>query len=166
MSAAGLIVSGARERSRATLQARIRRAASGFAALGIGPRDCVALLLRNDFPFLEASLAAAMLGGYAVPINWHWKPEEVGYLLRDCEARVVVAHDDLLPLLAEAPPGVTVLQVATPPELAAAYGIAPAAASSGGVATCSTVTPGGASASSGSRSSCATTTRASQSRNR
>jgi long-chain acyl-CoA synthetase len=127
----GLIVSGGRTLTRAALQARVRRAASGFTALGTGPGDCVALLLRNDFPFLEASLAAGMLGGYAVPINWHWKPEEVGYLLRDCEARVVVAHDDLLPLLAEAPPGVTVLQVATPPELAAAYGIAPAAETGG-----------------------------------
>ena len=125
MSEAGLIISGARRLTRAALQARVRRAASGFAALGIRPGDCVALLLRNDFPFLEASLAASMLGGYAVPINWHWKPEEVGYLLRDCEARVVVAHDDLLPLLAEAPPGITALHVTTPPELAAAYGIAP-----------------------------------------
>ena len=128
MSEAGLIISGARRLTRAALQARVRRAASGFAALGIGPGDCVALLLRNDFPFLEASLAAGMLGGYAVPINWHWKPEEVGYLLRDCEARVVVAHDDLLPLLAEAPPDIKALHVTTPPELAAAYGIGPVAA--------------------------------------
>ncbi|HEY0418126.1 MAG TPA: AMP-binding protein, partial [Acetobacteraceae bacterium] len=128
MSDDGLIVSGGRTLTRAALQARVRRAASGFAALGIGPGDCVALLLRNDFPFIEASLAAGMLGGYAVPINWHWKPEEVGYLLRDCEARVVVAHDDLLPLLTEAPPDIKALHVTTPPELAAAYGIAPVAA--------------------------------------
>ncbi|WP_338148300.1 acyl-CoA synthetase [Neoroseomonas eburnea] len=125
MSTDAIIVSGDRAIARGDLMARVRRAASGFAALGVGPGDCVALLLRNDFPFLEASLAATTLGGYAVPINWHWKPEEVAYLLRDCEARVVVVHHDLLPLLAEAPEGLTVLVVPTPPEAAAAYGIAP-----------------------------------------
>jgi long-chain acyl-CoA synthetase len=118
-----LIISGARQVTRGALEERVRRAASGFAALGIGPGDCVALLLRNDIAFLEASLAAGMLGSYAVPINWHWKPEEVAYLLNDCEARVVVAHADLLPLLDEAPPGLPVLPVRTPPEVAAAYGI-------------------------------------------
>ncbi|HYF07018.1 MAG TPA: acyl-CoA synthetase [Acetobacteraceae bacterium] len=121
-----LFISGERRITRGAMMERVRRAASGFAALGVGPGDCVALLLRNDFSFLEASLAATMLGGYAVPINWHWKPEEVGYLLRDCDARVVVAHDDLLPLLSGAPAGVTVLAVATPPECTAAYGIPPA----------------------------------------
>jgi len=90
-------------RPRETLLARARQAATGFQALGLGPGDSVALLLRNDFPFLEASLAAIILGGYAVPVNWHWKPEEVAYLLGDCDARVVVAHEGLLPLLAEAP---------------------------------------------------------------
>ncbi|MBY0329526.1 MAG: AMP-binding protein [Acetobacteraceae bacterium] len=117
------ILSGARSITRAALGARIRRAASGYAALGVGPGDCVALLLRNDPAFLEASHAATLLGAYAVPVNWHWKPEEVAYLLADCDAKVVVAHADLLELLAEAPAGIAVLTVPTPPENAAAYGI-------------------------------------------
>ncbi|MEO3474242.1 acyl-CoA synthetase [Roseomonas sp. CAU 1739] len=124
MTASAVIVSGDRQVTRDALMVRVRRAASGFAAIGIGPGDCVALLLRNDFSFLEASLAATTLGGYAVPINWHWKPEEVAYLLGDCEARIVVAHRDLLPLLSDAPPGLTILVVPTPSEAVAAYGIA------------------------------------------
>ena len=72
------------------------RAASGFAALGLKPGDCAALLLRNDFAFLEASLAAVRLGAYAVPINWHFKADEVAYILADCGAKVLVAHADLL----------------------------------------------------------------------
>ena len=127
MTADALIISGERSITRAEMMARVRRAASGFAARGVKPGDCVALLLRNDFSFLEASLAATTLGGYAVPINWHWKPDEVAYLLRDCDAKVVVAHADLLPLLAEAPPGVLVVVVPTPPEAAAAYHLPPAA---------------------------------------
>ena len=125
MTTDALILSGERSITRGAMMERVRRAASGFAAHGVGPGDCVALLLRNDMSFLEASLAATMLGGYAVPVNWHWKPDEVGYLLRDCDAKVVVAHEDLLPLLADTPEGVTTLVVHTPPEVAAAYRIAP-----------------------------------------
>jgi long-chain acyl-CoA synthetase len=116
-----VILSGDRSLTRDALQDRIRRAAAGFAGMGIGAGDGVALLLRNDFAFLEASHAASLVGAYAVPINWHWKPEEVAYLLRDCDARAVVVHADLLPLLSEAPEGLPVLGVRTPPECAAAY---------------------------------------------
>ncbi|WP_207537911.1 acyl-CoA synthetase [Sabulicella rubraurantiaca] len=130
MTADGVLLSGERRLTRAALLSRARRAATGLRALGVSPGDSVALLLRNDFPFVEASIAATILGGYAVPVNWHWKPEEVAYLLGDCGAKVVVAHEDLLPLLSEAPPGITVLTVRTPPELATAYGLA-----SGGVAS-------------------------------
>jgi long-chain acyl-CoA synthetase len=125
VSGGPLIVSGDRQVTRAAMMARVRRAASGFAAQGVGPGDCVALLLRNDIAFLEASLAATMLGGYAVPINWHWKADEVAYLLRDCDARIAVVHEDLVPLLADAPEGLKTLVVHTPPEVAAAYHLQP-----------------------------------------
>lgn len=117
------LVSGARSMTAASLAERIARAASGFAALGVTQGDCVALLLRNDFAFLEASLAAVRLGAYAVPINWHFKAEEIAYVLADCGAKVLVGHADLLASVTDAiPPGVTVLVVATPPEIAATYG--------------------------------------------
>ena len=64
------------------------------------------------------------IGAYATPINWHGTPDEIGYILRDCGARVLVGHDDLLAGLGDAvPAGVTVLAVATPMEIAAAYGV-------------------------------------------
>ena len=47
------------------------RAASGLSALGVHEGDTVALLLRNDFAFIEATQACALLGAYCVPINWH-----------------------------------------------------------------------------------------------
>jgi len=110
----------------AALNERVGRAASGLAALGIEQGECAALLLRNDFAFLEASLAAVRLGAYAVPVNWHFKADEVAYVLADCGAKVLVAHADLLAGVADAvPAGVRVLTVATPPEVLAAYGIPP-----------------------------------------
>ena len=47
--------------------------------MGIGPGEAVALLLRTDLCFVEATQAAQRLGAYAVPINWHFKAEEVAY---------------------------------------------------------------------------------------
>ena len=96
------------------------RLARGFAELGVGAGDSVALLLRNDVAFIEASLATVVLGANAVPINWHWRDEEVGYLLGDCDARVLVGHDDLLGAL-DVADGLEVVGVPVPPEIAAAY---------------------------------------------
>jgi len=101
-----------------------RRAATGLAALGVGEGDFVALLLRNDFAFFEGQQAAAALGAYCVPINWHGKPEEVRYILDDSHPKVLVAHADLLaPLRGQLPDKLKILVVPTPPEVQQRYGI-------------------------------------------
>jgi long-chain acyl-CoA synthetase len=118
------IRSGDRLLSRETLGRRAAKAATGFAAMGVKAGDTIALLLRNDLAFLESVLAAARLGAYTVPINWHLKEDEVAYLMQDCGARVLVAHADLLPPVAGAiAPDVQVLIVDTPPEVRSAYGV-------------------------------------------
>jgi len=120
----GRIRSGERELGQEELVERSARAATGFAAMGVGNEDAVAIMLRNDFPFFEASMAANMLGARPVPINWHFREEEGGYILRDCAARVLVVHADLLPQIeAGIPQGVEVLVAETPPEVCRAYGI-------------------------------------------
>src|SRR4051812_25702652 len=106
------------------------RLAQGFADLGIGAGDSIALLLRNDVAFIEASLASVVLGANAVPVNWHWRDEEVAYLLGDCEAKAVIGHDDLLGAVT-VPDGVEVVGVPVPPEIRAAYGLAEPAAADG-----------------------------------
>src|SRR4051812_11482394 len=73
-----------------------QQAAAGFTALGVEEGDTVALLLRNDFAFFEAQHAAAAVGAYCVPINWHGKTDEIVYVLQDSKPRVLVAHADLL----------------------------------------------------------------------
>ena len=81
------VISGERFRSWADIQANAARAAGGFASIGIGEDDSVALMLRNDFATFEANMAAGQLGAYAVPINWHFTAEEAGYILQDCRAK-------------------------------------------------------------------------------
>ena len=123
--AVGRVLSGERQTSRAAIMERAARAATGFGELGIVAGDAIAVMLRNDFPFFEASFAAQRLGAYCVPLNWHGKTPELAYVLEDCGAKAVVAHADLLPQLAPAMPrGVPLLVVPTPAEIAASYGLA------------------------------------------
>jgi long-chain acyl-CoA synthetase len=118
------VTAGERFRSWADIQANAARGAGGFASLGLGEDDSVALMLRNDFATFEVNMAAGQLGIYAVPINWHFTPEEAGYILADSGAKVLVAHSDLLAQIAGGvPASVTVLVVPTPEEIAAAYNV-------------------------------------------
>lgn len=120
----GRLISGARELPLATLAERAERAAAAFASIGIGPGDGVALLLRNDFAFFEAGMGAGQLGAYSVPVNWHFTAEEAAYIIKDSGAKAVIVHADLLPTALKAtPPGVPILAVDTPPEIASAYQI-------------------------------------------
>ncbi|WOH84071.1 acyl-CoA synthetase [Bradyrhizobium sp. BEA-2-5] len=120
------IVSGGRRRDHAAVAERADRIASGLAKLGVKPGDCVCMLMRNDIAFLEAAYAAMRLGAYGVPINWHFKPEEINYILEDSGTSVLIAHADMLhPLRGAIPPGVTVLSVPTPPEILSTYKIDP-----------------------------------------
>ncbi|AEG48379.1 o-succinylbenzoate--CoA ligase [Sphingobium chlorophenolicum L-1] len=119
------IISGSRNLPPAALDRQIERAAAAMLASGVKPGDAVALLLRNDFAFFSASLAARWIGAFAMPINWHATPDEIGYILDDSGAKLLIAHDDLAAPLAGQLAGRTLVAVPTPPEITAAYGLAP-----------------------------------------
>ena len=107
---------------------RVRRAAAGFAAMGIGENGAVTIMVRNDLAFFEAAMAGTLIGAYAVPINWHYKDDETAYIINDCGSEVLVVHADLLPgIQSGIPDGVRVLVVPTPPEIQTAYGLDPSA---------------------------------------
>ncbi|ANK83190.1 MAG: long-chain fatty acid--CoA ligase [Rhizobiales bacterium NRL2] len=130
----GVIISGDRQRAQEARAANAARMARALHDSGVRADDCVAIYLRNDFPFFETSAACTLIGAYATPINWHYTAEEAGYILRDCDAKVVVIHSDLLANIRTAiPEGVTVVAVPTPPEIAAAYGVSPPASLPQGV---------------------------------
>jgi long-chain acyl-CoA synthetase len=120
------IISGERRRGHAEVAERAARMAGGFEGLGVKQGDSVCILMRNDIAFIEAAYGAMQLGAYAVPVNWHFKPEEIHYILGDSGTRVLVAHADMLHQLRDAiPNGVTVLSVPTPPEIPRHYKIDP-----------------------------------------
>jgi long-chain acyl-CoA synthetase len=124
----GDIVSGDRRLSPAQLAERGARAAAGLKAIGVGRGDLVALCLRNDLAFFEASVAAGLVGAYPTPVNWHCTVEEARYLFENSGAKAIVIHADLYaPIRAAVPAHATVLVVETPPEIRAAYALAPEA---------------------------------------
>src|SRR5258707_11247590 len=89
------IISGDRKRSHAEIAARAARIAGGLHRLGIKPGDSVCILMRNDIAFIEAAYAAMRLGAYAGPVNWHFKPDQIDYLLKDSATSVPIGHSDL-----------------------------------------------------------------------
>ncbi len=106
------------------LNERSKRAATALRSIGVGSGDRVALLLRNDLALFEAVFATGMIGVAPVPLNWHGKPEETLAVLKDCGAKVLVAHADLVrPLLNFLPPDLDVRIVATPPDIGDTYRI-------------------------------------------
>lgn len=121
---AASIISGARRLTVSELKDNAARAATGFASLGVAAGDCVALLLRNDFAFIEASEACGLLGAYTVLINWHFTVDEARYILSDSGAKVLVTHADLVETArAAAGPGVFIIAVEAPPEIVEAFSI-------------------------------------------
>jgi long-chain acyl-CoA synthetase len=125
--------SGERTCTGVELRESAMRAAAAMASLGIGCGDRVAVLLRNDVPFLEATLAAQHLGAYAVPINWHSTAEEIHSLLQDCMPSLLIAHTDLLAGVPR--PSTPVRIVDTPEDIALAYRVPPSARLTPGWAT-------------------------------
>src|ERR1700742_237353 len=120
------IISGQRRRDHAEVADRAARIAGGLQKLGVKSGDSVCILMRNDIAFIEAAYATMRLGAYAVPVNWHFKPEEINYILKDSGTSVLVGHADLLhPLRDTVPADVTVLSVPTPPEIVPNYKIDP-----------------------------------------
>ncbi len=79
---------------------RVRRAAGGLSALGVGRGDVVAFLDKNHPACVELSLAAGSLGAANAIINWRSAAEEVEFAVTDCGARVLVVGSELLPLVA------------------------------------------------------------------
>jgi long-chain acyl-CoA synthetase len=79
------------------LAERVRRTAAALSGLGVEREDRVAMLVGNVPEFLYALYGTVALGAVAAPLNVMLTPEEVGYILADAEAKVVVAETDFLP---------------------------------------------------------------------
>jgi long-chain acyl-CoA synthetase len=75
------------------LLTRVNQLTHGLRAQGLRPGDGVALLAPNGIAALEVYLAALQAGWYFTPVNWHFTPPEIAYIVRDCEAKAFFVHE-------------------------------------------------------------------------
>ena len=64
--------------------------ASGVLELGVKKSDRIAVLADKQLETVIAAFGATRAGGVFVPINPLFKPDQVAYILRDCNVRVLV----------------------------------------------------------------------------
>ena len=69
----------------------------GLRALGLQPGDAIAAVLPNSVEALQLHLAVQQAGWYLIPINFHLVGPEIAYLIKDSEAKVLIAHEDFAP---------------------------------------------------------------------
>jgi len=81
--------------SYAELMRRIESAAGWLAAHGIGPGSVVALLMKNSPAFVELTFATSHLGAVTLPINYRLAADEVGYILDNAAARLLICDEEL-----------------------------------------------------------------------
>jgi acyl-CoA ligase (AMP-forming) (exosortase A-associated) len=81
------------------LQEAVSCVASGLISLGLRRGERVGIYLEKRFEAVIASFGAPAAGGVFVPLNPLLKPEQVGYILRDCNVRVLVTSPERLALL-------------------------------------------------------------------
>ncbi|GAA4532409.1 fatty-acid--CoA ligase FadD5 [Mycobacterium paraffinicum] len=80
------------------LQGRVSALADALSRRGVGFGDRVMVLMLNRPEFVESVLAINMLGGIAVPLNFRLTAAEIGFLVQDCAARVLITESVLAPV--------------------------------------------------------------------
>ncbi|MFK8329815.1 fatty acid--CoA ligase [Pseudomonas sp. BJa5] len=82
-----------------TLLERIQRLANVLVQAGVKPGDTVALLDWDSHRGLECFFAVPMIGAVLHTVNVRLSTEQVRYTMDHAEDRVVLVHDDFLPLM-------------------------------------------------------------------
>src|SRR5262249_31118058 len=86
--------------SYAAFDHRIRRLAGWLSSRGTGAGDVVAALMKNSAAFLEVVFAASHIGAVFLPINYRLSADEVGYIVGNSGARLLIADEELAAIAA------------------------------------------------------------------
>ena len=81
------------------LQSAVACFSSGLLGLGIERGERVAIYLEKRFETVIASFGAPQAGAVFVPLNPLLKPDQVAFILRDCNVRVLLTSPERLALL-------------------------------------------------------------------
>src|SRR5262245_16084787 len=78
-------------RTWAQMNANANRVARRLREAGIGKGDAAAILVSNRAEFCDAMFGCLRIGVRFTPVNWHLTPEEISYIVNDCEAKALFA---------------------------------------------------------------------------
>ena len=98
--AAEALVDGVRRLTYAQLATLTKRTCAALRARGARRGERVAVYMEKNIEHVAALFGAAAAGMVFVPVNPLLKPEQVAYILRDCDVRVLVTSADRLRQLA------------------------------------------------------------------
>ena len=82
------------DRSAAEVWERVAQLAKGLIATGIQPGDRVALMSATRAEWIEFDLATNLVGAATVPIYETSSPDQIGWILTDSEAVLLVVESD------------------------------------------------------------------------
>jgi long-chain acyl-CoA synthetase len=86
------------------LNERSNQVANLFQARGLKHGDSIAIFLENHVRYLEVAWAAQRSGLYFTAVNSHLTPDEAGYIVDDCGAKIVVSSPRLAAVAREVAP--------------------------------------------------------------
>ncbi len=92
------VICGQTQWTYAQFDALVSRLAVGLVSMGIRSGDNVAILARNSHGFAAMRFALARMGAVLVPINFMLKADEVAYILRHAQTKVLVTDTELTTL--------------------------------------------------------------------
>lgn len=91
------IVDGAHRYTYQEFVERTAKVKQSLEKLGVQKGDRVALLMLNNFRYLELLYAVTALGAIAVPLNFRLSAPEIIFQLQDSEVKVLYIHKEFLP---------------------------------------------------------------------
>jgi long-chain acyl-CoA synthetase len=97
-------MAGDHERSltRRELNERVNGLITYLRSEGLAPGTRLAIVAGNSIDYLCVALATGLGGISLVPINWHLKPDEAGYLLESSQAQLLAFEPEYESLAREA----------------------------------------------------------------
>lgn len=85
---------------RSEVEERSNRLIHALRAEGLESGDVIAVLSNNRHEFFEIANAASAASWTFAPINWHFTPDEVEYVLKDSGAKALLADREVADLAA------------------------------------------------------------------
>ncbi|MGZ5819337.1 MAG: AMP-binding protein, partial [Burkholderiaceae bacterium] len=86
----------------ATLAKEVKAVASGLQHLGLQRSERVAVYLEKRMETVAALFGASAAGAIFVPVNPLLKPDQVAYIMSDCDVKILVTSVDRLQFLSTA----------------------------------------------------------------